>query len=416
MSSLSSFAPAFPSRRSARRSRQNSRKREKKRSRESGPASSTITDGGDTDGRSSAPLSDIESDHGSHWVAHRDIAEANASKNFLSGASGDPSSSDEDESDAENSVLRSSSRQRRQARGPVRRGLSDLVGLRKQHLAVVIAILHRSLLAGNYVRAGRAWGMLLRAEAEGRSMDVRKYGRWGIGAEILLFRETQLKRKRTEPEGPEEHEKYHPATRDNFGAHQNPPTLFSQEGFSKAKDYYERLILQYPYRKTMPNATSSMQFYPAMFGLWIYAVQETHKSILTGDDGRSADHESINSRKIRVMTLQSASEIAIRLDELLVSPPYSDQAELWRLRGMVALWTADLLYEERDRNPAYEQDRVMSDSHSVVSQSDFEQAETEQKRYQKRELDAKSKAQEAFNNVSKLLTLHTKTQPSDVDV
>ncbi|KAL8825564.1 MAG: hypothetical protein Q9191_004334 [Dirinaria sp. TL-2023a] len=406
MSSVSNFAPAFPLRQNSRRNLQHPRKGAEKRSRETDLASPTTADA-DGDGSSIAPLSGQGSSHDSGHVANNGRAAANASKDSLSGALADKSSGSEDESDLGDPLLRSSSRQCRQARGSVQRGSSDLVGLRKQHVAVIVAILHKSLLSGDYVRAGRAWGMLLRAKAQGRSMDVRNHDQWGIGAEILLLRETQLKRKRTEAEATEEYEKYHSAIPHNIGAHQQPSTLFSREGFIKAKDYYERLILQYPYRKTMPNAPNSMQFYPAMFGLWIYAVQENHRCVLNalkqGDDGRGVDHESIDSRRISVITLQSASEIASRLDELLVSPPYSDQANLWRLRGMVALWTTDLLYEVRDRDPAYEQDRAMLDSDSVGDQYEVERAETEQKTYRKRELDAKSKAQEAFHNVSKLL-------------
>ena len=157
----------------------------------------------------------------------------------------------------------------------------------------------------------------------------------------------------------------------------------------------------------MPNATSALQFYPAMFGLWIHAVQENHKRILStsrqGYDCGSADNDLFDLMNLRATTAQSASEIATRLDELLVSPPYSDQAELWRMRGMVALWTADLLRKDDDLEALFEGERAISDSNSVVGQVEPGQAEAEQRNYRKRQLDAKSEAREAFNKASKLL-------------
>lgn len=60
--------------------------------------------------------------------------------------------------------------------------------LRFQHLGVLTAIVHRCMLEGDYVRAGRAWGMVLRENYRSFSMDVRNEDRWGVGAEILLRR------------------------------------------------------------------------------------------------------------------------------------------------------------------------------------------------------------------------------------
>lgn len=251
------------------------------------------------------------------------------------------------------------------ATGPSAEESQPGVGLRLRHLAVLTTILHRCLLEGNFVRAGRAWGMLLRSEIHGRPMDLRAQGRWGIGAEILMWRDAQLAEGRemrgaSSSSSDEDHEKERP---EHF------KLQFSKEGFDKARQYYERLILQYPYRKTFPDAASPMDFYPAMFGLWIYSTQEEIRmgrerlSDLYQDSGSDDDQLYDDSasetnpttrgkrqemrqfeqlKDLRKHELQQAEEIAARLDELLLSPPYSDSHNLLSIRGMVALWVGDL--------------------------------------------------------------------------
>lgn len=106
-----------------------------------------------------------------------------------------------------------------------------------------------------------------------------------------------------------------------------------------------------------------------MFSLWIYSVNEQHLLELTNigktaqavhRSDRSKNDENENNStssssspymqlresqrrgQIRQKTLDRAQEIAARLEELLVSPPYIDNSRFWKLRGMVALWIEDL--------------------------------------------------------------------------
>ena len=205
---------------------------------------------------------------------------------------------------------------------------SQQSGLKQQHLAVLTTIMHRSLLQGNYMRAGRAWGLLLRAEVKGRPMDLRSNGLWSLGAEILLQND-QVRR-----------------SQDN---HMD----FTREGFKSARAYYQRLILQYPWRKWHPDALSSIHFYPAMFALWISFVYDRHREALEAlpQGGLTPTENAINDddieevptvSEIRTATLRSAQEIAERLGDILLSFPYSDNVSLWSLEGMVAGWISDL--------------------------------------------------------------------------
>jgi hypothetical protein len=209
---------------------------------------------------------------------------------------------------------------------------SQQSGLKQQHLAVLTTIMHKSLMQGNYMRAGRAWGLLLRAEIKGRPMDLRSNGLWGLGAEILLQSDVRVKNG------------------------QNNHIDYTREGFDNAKAYYHRLILQYPWRKWHPDALSSLHFYPAMFALWVSFVYDGHREALeelprgsltpSKDEVNSEDFEvepaNAKRQAIRDSTLRSAEEIAGRLDDILMSFPYSDSASLWSLGGMIARWMSDL--------------------------------------------------------------------------
>ncbi|CRG86788.1 hypothetical protein PISL3812_03800 [Talaromyces islandicus] len=221
--------------------------------------------------------------------------------------------------------------------------------LHLRHLGVLTTILHRCILEGNFARAGRAWGMLLRERIGGNLIDIRLEGRWAIGAEIL-FRQHPKELRAETPE--------------TISISDKP--LFTRQGFEAAKAYYEGLIIQYPYRKHAPNSVSSVHFYPAMFSLWIYVVDtesmNAREAAENEEDDAASDNlsetgdvsmsDSIEDQgrtlsariaRIRSKELNEALEIAARMDELLISPPYSDSPELLQLRGMVALWIGDLL-------------------------------------------------------------------------
>ena len=229
---------------------------------------------------------------------------------------------------------------------------TSTTGLRQHHLKTMTAVLHRCLLKSDYSRAGRAWAMLLRAEHQGQSMDLRTHDRWGVGAEILMHRGSQVAQK----------------TLDHTGrgiSNLNINLGIEKASLEKAKEYYERVVLQYPFRKALPNASGAMSFSVAMFSLWIYAIKERISTALTSagssDNGVDKTDAEANERfqsssasdiepdhnrereNIKRDGLTSAHEIAARLDGLLVSPPYSDNAKLWKLCGEISLWIADLL-------------------------------------------------------------------------
>ena len=209
---------------------------------------------------------------------------------------------------------------------------------RRAHLDSLSTLMHCCLLKGDYERAGRAWGMILRTQvAGGRPVDPRNHGRWGIGAEIALHRTSQT-----------------------LNEHR-----FSEQGFELAREYYNRLIIQYPTRKMQPHAVDERTFYPPMFSLWIYEVCEKSKRAKLqlhndiADESRSPRSMTVESNAskkpdgfsakeaaIQREELTQALEIAERLDQVISSPPFDKQSSLLELRGNVALWLSDLIMGE----------------------------------------------------------------------
>jgi tetratricopeptide (TPR) repeat protein len=181
--------------------------------------------------------------------------------------------------------------------------------------------------------------MILRTPIAGIPFDPRFRGRWGISAELLLQRGSS-----------------DIAQSPNHG---EPPAnghagYYSEGAFELAREYYERLIIQYPHRKGQTHVTDALTFYPAMFSLWLYEICEQGKLARKQlEQRRSATPDSVfgddfdrtrfEASRIDAEELLRARELAERLDQLVASPPLDSQGPLLRLRGMVALWVADLI-------------------------------------------------------------------------
>ncbi|KAJ4337042.1 hypothetical protein N0V95_008430 [Ascochyta clinopodiicola] len=221
--------------------------------------------------------------------------------------------------------------------------------LRRTHLNVLSTVMHKCLLQGDYDRAGRAWGMILRTQApRGNLVDLRNHGRWAIGAEILLRRKPRGVSQSTQDQ-------------EESAAHTDMDP-FSEEGFELAREYYERLIVQHPTRKQAPHVVDQRSFYPAMFSLWIQQVYEKSRRARklyqrearrsrsrsrsidsSHSNDNSPDEAASSENAIQVEELAQATEIAERLDDLVKSPPFDKQASLLQLRGTIALWISDLV-------------------------------------------------------------------------
>lgn len=288
--------------------------------------------------------------------------------------------------------------------------------LRNNHLNVLTTLMHRCLLKGDYERAGRAWGMLLRSQFNGRPIDLRSHGRWGIGAEILFQKTSQRLSVPTSRSDQNAYEDISESGDTSSAARM----FFSREGFKAARDYYERLILHHPSRVSHPHATSSSTFYPAMFGLWIYEIcersrkarhefervsarQSSRDSPSDDEDHTSSGHSSSSSNagskwrdlemRLKNEELRQARELVDMLEPLLVSPPLDKNVDLLQIRGMVGLWIADLI---AGSNPSAEeaQDREVTDD-----ERDSTEVWAEKRSHNLAVKTEKAKAQEFFRRV-----------------
>ncbi|KAF2805684.1 uncharacterized protein BDZ99DRAFT_109683 [Mytilinidion resinicola] len=301
-------------------------------------------------------------------------------------------------------------------------GIGQQDTLRQTHIGNLTTMLHRCLLEGDYERAGRAWGMLLRSHARGRPIDVRHNGRWAIGAEIHLQR-NRISRQ-SQPDAHVEDSASIQSHTDQLPA-SIEEDLFSEEGFRQARHYYDLLILQYPARKMHAHAVNQGHFYPAMFSLWIYEASQQSKiakerlrsaprsstSHSKGSDDSDMDdseykddayvhinkpfngHVSSEERRIIAVELKRARAIAERLDQLLGAPPFDKRPDLLQLRDMVALWIGDLLCQDAPGPDPMNEDGM--ESNSISDHSDMHETFTNSaSRFEERQLTADSKSDE----------------------
>jgi hypothetical protein len=229
--------------------------------------------------------------------------------------------------------------------------------LKRKHLGNVTAILHRCMLNGDWERASRAWGLLARTEINGLGIDVRHHGRWGIGAEILIRRE-QAKIPEVSATSARRN-----SDNDTSLVHENDDTAstnskFADEGFKLAREYYERLVLQYPHTPHTQHTVNAKVFYPALFNIWVYEVQARYKhlraecskarrsstySMASDDDSElNGSQQALVGRELLAREIADTTAIADRLDQLLLSPPYDISEPLLKIRGMIGLWLSDL--------------------------------------------------------------------------
>ncbi|KAL1638603.1 hypothetical protein SLS58_008817 [Diplodia intermedia] len=199
---------------------------------------------------------------------------------------------------------------------------------------------------GDYYRAGLVWKVILQTGRGSMKIDERAHARWGITAEMHLNTPNAgIGNLSEEPSV---------ATDD---------AMFTEEGFKAARLYYERLILDHPFRQSNPKATSALTFYPAMFSLWLYEISQASRAAMATAERSDPDSEDAGSdvasdsellkshasaREVRILAvrideLRRAREIAARLDDLLSSPHFDKRPELLHLRGMIAIWIGDLI-------------------------------------------------------------------------
>jgi hypothetical protein len=233
--------------------------------------------------------------------------------------------------------------------------------LKARHVNNLTAIMHRCMLEGDWQRARRAWAILLRIEVSGQSIDIRAHGRWTIGAELLMRTGGKPSMSGEKPRCSEGSQH---SDGDNERLSSNEE--ITDEGFKLAREYYERVILQFPHTQlTQHSLVTARVIYPALFSVWVYEVQDQAKRARRALEQQQENeiHESSPShtsssispipwndprrhrkalREIIAHELFQATKISKRLNEVTSGPPYDTIVYLRRLQGNLGLWTADL--------------------------------------------------------------------------
>ena len=201
-------------------------------------------------------------------------------------------------------------------------------------------------------------------------MDLHKGGQWEIAAEMLLRRTPS---RLAQPSS--QHERSGATAPEQAFPAPNSQPVITEECLRTARDFYERLIVQFPIHPNRSN--TQIEFYLAMFSLWIYEISERAKSDqqrLMQRDGTTMQPDDFDEEnnllepmdqddlvtlelgQIQANEIQGARQIASRLDDLLSLPPYDKDPRLLHLRGSIALWMGDLVENEREREQLRAQD------------------------------------------------------------
>ncbi|CCU82990.1 hypothetical protein BGHDH14_bgh04080 [Blumeria hordei DH14] len=247
-----------------------------------------------------------------------------------------------------------------------------------RHIKVLTAILHRCLQDGDIARASRAWGLLTRLQVSGQGIDLRSSGYWGIGAELLI-RGASMPTSRINTSNPKTKNGQEADVNEITGKFPKIPSHRGlAEGLGRAIDFYERLIIEYPFKRQFLKSMSALNWWPIMAGCEIYKIQLEHtiayeelerkdaikaphddmdEDDILEDFSNSGDSEEISLEskqehewqardRIRKISLHASENLATRLDERMVVPPFSESRDMLWLRGMLALYIGDLSVPE----------------------------------------------------------------------
>ncbi|PPJ58515.1 hypothetical protein CBER1_07163 [Cercospora berteroae] len=283
---------------------------------------------------------------------------------------------------------------------PKKRPDDPIGSVRGRHLNNLTAILHKCMLNQDWSRASRAWGLILRTEIAGFAPDVRQHGRWMVGAELLMRRDQRLQPLSTsvDEQGSET---------DRSTTSSSAPVI-SDEGFQLAREYYERMCLQYPHiPRARHSSVNAYAIYPALFNIWLYEIQDRSQRARQrlADLHEAAEFDDVESvrsdqpdqkrslRLIRLRELSEAGPLVKRLDDLFLNPPYDTSPELLELRGMISLWLANV-----HRSLAEVKDLTETDHDGGTT--DLEESEPSSAQHQIQAEMERDKAKEIFQRMT----------------
>jgi hypothetical protein len=222
-------------------------------------------------------------------------------------------------------------------------GKQETPGLKRQHLGVLTAILHRCLLNGDYLRAMTAWSLLVRS-GFGGGVNIRQEARWGIGIELLL--RSGEPRTSLSTDMPD------------FWGRQlsvdsilDEGVLFNPANWPKVKANFLRLVTTYTHHASSRTYLEDAKtMYPAYFSTWIYY--------------------SLSLRHVS-QRIKEGHLILQELDQLQNQAYYDSDISLWKFRLGVINWLIDLQAGRNVEENVHDNDDESASDDATDSQFEF---------------------------------------------
>ncbi|KAK6521379.1 hypothetical protein TWF506_001599 [Arthrobotrys conoides] len=188
--------------------------------------------------------------------------------------------------------------------------------LQAKHLSNINTLLHLCILRRDWRRAKRAFRLLLLSDSETDVKNLRLKTIWKLGVEILSW---DIQR---------------PADVENQQDTDGPGDASGpKRNYAKAVEYMDRLVILYPHYKHYVvgkgvNATTILPI------LMHFEILELHEKLST----------ALKSGESRVVldVISGIEAVIKRLKTLQETPPWVDMGDLWKLRGQLYTWAADL--------------------------------------------------------------------------
>ncbi|KAK6528916.1 hypothetical protein TWF694_004145 [Orbilia ellipsospora] len=181
--------------------------------------------------------------------------------------------------------------------------------LQAKHMSHLNTILHLCLLRRDWKRAKRAFKLLLLSDSQTDVRNLRLKGIWKLGVEILSWEEEEI----TAPDNRED----------------SSP----KRDYTKAVEYMNRLVIMYPHYKhyVIGKGVNATTILPILMHFEIFALHEKLSTALTSGEAT-----------VVIEVIAGITAVTDRLKSLQETPPWVDMGELWKLRGQLYTWAADL--------------------------------------------------------------------------
>ncbi|KAK6361863.1 hypothetical protein TWF730_005575 [Orbilia blumenaviensis] len=188
--------------------------------------------------------------------------------------------------------------------------------LQAKHLSNINTLLHLCILRRDWERARRAFRLLLLSDSETDVKNLRLKTIWKLGVEILSWSYQQ------------------PVDAENQQETNNPDGESVAGGdYAKAMEYMGRLFVMYPpYKQYVAGkGANAITILPILMHFEILALHEKLSTALKSGES-----------SVVLGVISGIDAVTKRLENLQGAPPWVDMGDLWKLRGQLYFWAADL--------------------------------------------------------------------------